>query len=816
MSELLLPVGNFEMCQAAVHGGADAVYIGMPYFNARGRTKDFEIDELSQMIQFCHLHGVEVHIAFNILIFEDEIPRAIDLLKAVIALGPDAFIVQDLGLATIIKSMASQMPIHASTQMTVTNHNAIHFLEDLGFSRFVLGREVSLSEMKIIRENTSKELEVFVHGALCVAYSGQCFTSEGIGGRSANRGQCAQSCRLDYGLYVDSELKELDSKKYLVSPQDLCGIDHIPELLKIGIDSFKVEGRLKSAEYVATAAQSYRNSIDKMLTSDELEKSKSKMARTYSRGFFSGWLNGVDHQQLVDASFSANRGEFVALVRETRQGKLITDTSTKLDVGQGIVICWNEGAKKIEKGARLSKVYHQENISVLEFWGDIDLNSVPKDARIYINSDPAIESEVKKLISDKSKHRKLKINISIKIEKARLFIEVSDGRTIYCYEHGELLEIGQKRFLSRESTLSEFEKLSSTPYLIGSFLFNSDNDYFLADKALKKIRQLVMSEFTQLRLKKNKYGIKDFFPHAKNSTSVEKNKPQLNIVIRNKEQAGWLASYVQCSEFKFLGDVTLDFEFGRDYQDSYSLLKEQGLTVGIATTRILKPKEYYNLNYLKRIKPDFILCRNLGVIDYLADSDIRLHGDFSLNISNSYSHRYLSSKGVSRICLSYDLNSKQLKDLLLNCDVSNVEVTLHQYMPLFHMEHCVFAAFLSTGSSFKDCGKPCEKHSVELRDAYGNQHFLKADQECRNTMFSGKAQSAAQNFEELSQLGVSHYRLEFLNEEEDLFINKLQSYQQLLLGADDVSSLWKSLNLSEQYGLGEGSLAQKYYQDKKK
>ena len=204
-TELLLPVGSLEMALAAIHNGADAIFVGTPGFNARGRSYDHSLDELAEIIKQCHLHGVCVNLALNIVIFENELSEVAALLAKILPLKPDALIVQDLGLAKLIREMAPTQPIHASTQMTVTNHEAINFLDDLKMKRFVLGRENSLSEIKLIRAQTDKELEVFVHGALCVSYSGQCFTSESIGGRSANRGQCAQSCRFSYEMIVDCE-----------------------------------------------------------------------------------------------------------------------------------------------------------------------------------------------------------------------------------------------------------------------------------------------------------------------------------------------------------------------------------------------------------------------------------------------------------------------------------------------------------------------------------------------------------------------------------------------------------------------------------
>lgn len=208
--ELLLPVGNMKMCLAAIHNGADAIYVGVPEFNARGRSADHSVLELKEIIEICHLYGVKVNLAFNVVIFEDELDAVINLLKEVLPLGPDAIIVQDLGLAKIIREFSPEQVIHASTQMTITNFEAMTLVDDLKIKRYVLGREVSLDEIKQIRAKTDKELEVFVHGALCVAYSGQCFTSESIGGRSANRGQCAQSCRFEYDLIVDGIKKTID------------------------------------------------------------------------------------------------------------------------------------------------------------------------------------------------------------------------------------------------------------------------------------------------------------------------------------------------------------------------------------------------------------------------------------------------------------------------------------------------------------------------------------------------------------------------------------------------------------------------------
>ena len=257
----------------------------------------------------------------------------------------------------------------------------------------------------------------------------------------------------------------------------------------------------------------------------------------------------------------------------------------------------------------------------------------------------------------------------------------------------------------------------------------------------------------------------------------------------------------------------MDYEFGKDYAESVRLLREAGFKVGIATTRILKPKEYYNFKIIERALPDAILVRNLGALQYFKDKSFHLVGDFSLNVANSISADYLLGKGLHSVCASYDLNQNQLEGLVKNS--STIEVTLHQYMPEFHMEHCVFAAFMSKGSSFKDCGKPCEKHKVELKDAYGNMHFLKADQECRNTMFRATSQSAS--FLVAKMPKVKTWRFEALYERGETLLSKITAYLKLLNGAETSQGISQLLGTTEKYGVTEGQLSNtKKWKDRKK
>lgn len=823
-SELLLPVGNMNMCLAAIHNGADAIYVGMPHFNARGRSADFNLSELKEMIEICHLYGVKVNLAFNVVIFEEEFQEVIELLGLVLPLAPDALIIQDIGLAKLVRSMAPHQIIHGSTQMTVTNHEAMSLLQDLDIKRFVLGREVSIPEMKSIKEKTDRELEVFVHGALCVAYSGQCFTSESIGGRSANRGQCAQSCRFEYDLIVDGKKKELGDKKYLVSPKDLCGISQIPELLDIGIDSFKVEGRLKTPEYVASAAKNYREAISKKLnhkifSEKNIEDAKREMGLTYSRGFFSGWLNGVDHQKLVDGTYGAHRGVEIGVVvsGNLKSIKIKTDY-LKLKKGDGVLLTSSNNGHKIEFGGMLYDVRNNGTDIELFFSRDFDLKKIKPGFKVYFNHDAVVEKTLGQSFTDKNLKKRIPLSISVKgIIGNPLEIILFDGVNKLSLQGQSIIESSKERPTTKEDIKSELGALSATCFVLADFEFSGDENIFIHQKELKILRRTFTEELMKIRIHREVPPIKsDLFILNSNKLNQTAFK-RFNILLREFSQVKDFLGFVHSLK-NVLGIVYLDYEFGKDYAASVALLKENNIRVGIATTRILKPNEYYNFKVIERANPDVILCRNLGAVQYFAGSAFELRGDFSLNVTNSLTANYFLSKNLKSVCASYDLNSAQLSDLLSHSESGSIEVTIHQYMPSFHMEHCVFAAFLSTGSSFKDCGKPCEKHRVELIDQFGNFHQIKADQECRNTMFNSTSQSAAKLIPAWKKLGLAEFRFEALYENALELKAKILAYAQLIetdLEDNYDQGLMEKLGVLEKYGLSEKAFENREYKNKK-
>lgn len=922
--ELLLPVGTKEMALAAIHNGADAIFIGVPGFNARGRSVDFDLTSLQEIIDLCHQYHVKVNLAFNILIFQEELKTVVELLEKILPLNPDAFIVQDLGLVQIIRQMAPQQRVHASTQMTVTNFEAIELLSDLNIQRFVLGRENSIEEIKKIREKTNKELEVFVHGALCVSYSGQCFTSESLGGRSANRGQCAQSCRFSYDLYVDGQKSELGDQRYLVSPQDLCGIDEVPELIKAGIDCFKIEGRLKTPEYVSTSAKAYRMAIDHSYADstlnlndlsvvhapdksdstlntknskgsnnnnlptprssylNSLSKLKKNLAVSYSRGFFSGWLHGVNHQKLVPAQYSSHRGYELGTISAISTHFItvkLHDAQSTVSLVPGDGVLWALGNK--EKGGFIYAVKPLSNFKMeLELARDLVLDTSLVGATIYQNHDKELKKIVSQTVEDKNLKKRLPLSVILSLESnQRIKANITDGHFTVQGQSESLLVPAKTSGISDEQLKEEFSSLSGTLFKLNKIKIERlqpSEALFISHREIKKLRQTLIAELTKKRqssfsiaLTANSNSSTMSFSkspessHSNEAPSIPQNHTSVssmellnsidsfnssnesliktfisasssevlksplsmtrfNILLRERQQVLDLVAATQSNLISpnQIDTVILDFEFGRDYQSSLSDLRTAQFKVGLATTRILKPNEYRNLKMLLDFKPDSILVRNLGALHYLNQhhtNAIELHGDFSLNVTNHLTAQYFLSKGLSRLCLSYDLNYQQITSLLEKTDTQKMEITIYQHMPSFHMEHCVFAAFLSKGSSYRDCGKPCEKHEVKLKDQFQNWHQIKADPECRNTMYNARPQSATRHIDSWTQLGLGNMRFEALKEQGEELISKITSYLNFLDKKINHEELLQQLGSVESYGVNEGALIKNQeYKSRKK
>jgi putative protease len=787
--------------RAAVANGADAVYFGLPGFNARLRAENFTKEDLPKVVDFLHAHGVKAYVPLNVLIFTDELDAAVAELRLLNDTGVDAVIIQDVGLAEIARRMFPALRVHASTQMTITSPEGVEFAEELGAKQVVLSRELSLRELA--KFPRSVPLEVFVHGALCVAYSGQCLTSESLGRRSANRGECAQACRMPYQVIVDGAVQDLGDKRYLLSPQDLAAVQEIPELIRVGVLSFKIEGRLKSPEYVAAVTSVYRKAIDAAL--DEIKHEVSaedwyRMEMTFSRGLFSGWMHGVDHQQLVRADFGKKRGPLAGEVLRTGADYVELKSQLAFRTGDGLVF-ENAADTNAEQGGR---IYEIRDGRFYFKHGSLDFRRITPGTRVWKTDDPSLEAELRKSFQsriDRIGHGKVPLRLAFRgAVGAPLHLDVQAPWGLLTAESKVALQPSVKQPLAAATLEEIFSRLNETPYALDTLDLALTDAVFLPKSELNAMKaQMTERLDAEMVAQRKPSGIslrevvKEMeIPRGEDTPS------ELTVLCRSMEQ---IEAALRCG----VETIYADFEDIRRYKDAVKLA--DGRTIFLATPRIQKAGEEGFFKLIEKTEPTGVLIRNIGAISHFANSPLRKVGDFSLNVSNPLTAAVFLRKGLERVTVSYDLNISQVLSLLENGPADRFELTIHQHMPMFHMEHCVFAAFLSKGSTFLDCGRPCEKHRVHVKDRVGIEHPLRADVGCRNTLFNAVAQTGAAHFDEMHQAGLRHYRVELLEETSAESEKAIRAYQKLLHGQSQGADLWRSLRAQSQLGVTRGTLS---------
>jgi putative protease len=825
--EVLAPAGDRESMRAAVRAGADAVYFGLQGFNARARATNFDEKELGATLAFLHDHGVKGYVTLNTLVFDAELAGVEAAIRACASAGVDAVIVQDLGVAALVRAIAPGLPVHASTQMTCTDAAAVELAASLGASRVILARELSLDDIRRIKTTTDVELEVFVHGALCIAYSGQCLTSEAIGGRSANRGACAQACRLPYELVVDGVLQDLGDRAYLLSPEDLEASSAIAGLVDLGIASVKIEGRLKGPEYVAATTLLYRRAIDAALgvSAGPDETTRFDALQMFSRGSGPGFLEGVDHQRLVEGRACDHRGvlagacEGVTMVRGKRY--LAIRTSTPLARGDGILV---EGgyASEGELGGRVwtiavggKDVERTEAGTAALVWlgpehpiGD----GAHAGRRVWKTNDPSREKAVLASIERDPWRTPVDFRLSGKLGEHPVLEATTSRGTRAQVVVDAPLEKAEKAPLTHLAIEEKLAKLGETPFALGTLALDLPEACMFPISALNRARRAVVEALLRASARTHATtdaSHADLLAHA---VVPDRAPPPggLFVLCRTLEQA------VAAAEAGADG-VYLDFleltGTGAALRALRALPPREGhapLHITLAPPRIRKPGEEKIDKFLLDLKPDALLVRGLGALHETssdpASAAIPRIGDFSLNVTNKITAAEVLRRGLVAFTPSFDLDAAQLATLLASPFAPFAEVVVHHPMPLFHMEHCVIAALLSEGKDYKTCGRPCDTKRVSLRDRAGMDHPVEADVGCRNTVFHAASQSAAGVVEALRASGVARYRIELVRETKDEVTRIVTAYRALLEGRTTASALWRSLNTEGGYGVVRGSL----------
>ncbi|MCC7392476.1 U32 family peptidase [Candidatus Sumerlaeota bacterium] len=826
--EILAPAGTEEMMRAAVENGADAVYFGLQQFNARLRANNFDAAELPRIMAWLHERGVRGYITLNTLIFNDEIDAVAETLVACSNAGVDAVLVQDIGVAEFANRLVPDLPIHASTQMTVTSAESIHGLEALGIrlDRVVAARELSRRELKRMGADTDAEIEVFVHGAICVAYSGQCLTSEALGGRSANRGECAQACRLPYDLVVDGTQKEMGDLRYLLSPKDLSAFEDIGDLSDIGIVSLKIEGRLKSPQYVAATVKAYRKAVDEAFAgmAPKLdEQSRRMLEMTFSRGLTGGYLHETNHQAVVEGRFPKKRGLFLGTVKHVQKNGVVARIEGPLKLGDGVVFDGGK-ADEDEEGGRLFELFRtgtsirkfdplEDGVpsieAVLRFGsGKINFQKLRAGDRIWKTSDPALDAELAASYAEGKihHHRPVRAKVAAAVGKPLALTLIDEfGRTVTVHD-SQPAEAAVKRPLTREVLQEQIGRMGNTPFVLEHLEATLEGDVMVPLSRLNDLRRRAVEELVAARREAPPRRVNAGALAALRAATAEPEgapaTPQLSVLCRSLEQVRAAVAHGG------IHTIYTDFEDIRLHKEARKLIPRGGPCFAPATLRIVKPGEAGFVRVLLQSEPDAILVRNLSSWHILRaeDAAIRLVADYSMNIENDLTARLMHRHGFHLQTPSYDLNMTQLMDLMAHAPPQWFEVTLHQYMPMFHMEHCVFCRFLSTGTDFTNCGRPCESHGIALRDRVGHEHPVKADAGCRNTVFNAIPQSASEYLDQMLQAGVRRFRADFLMDDAAQVNAVIDAYSGVLSGARSGHDLWRSLRASSKLGVTRGSL----------
>jgi U32 family peptidase len=835
--ELLAPAGDHTCLMAAVENGADAVYFGLQRFNARIRADNFDGADLPQVMALLHRRGVKGYVALNTLVFPAELAEIEGTIRDVITAGVDAIIVQDVGLARLIRAISPDIEIHASTQMSITSEEGVALAQELECSRVIVARELSLAEIARIRRTSDMPLEVFVHGALCVAYSGQCLTSEALGGRSANRGECAQACRMPYQIVCDGRLVDLENVQYLLSPQDLAAYDLIPELIELGIAGLKIEGRLKTAEYVANITRHYRMAIDAAWAGAAVQFSPRdvrEMQLSFSRGFSHGFLDGNNHKVLVRGDYAKKRGILLGKVESITHSGVRLTVSAPVKPGDGLVFDGDDATGRGEQGGRVYEVIplsgHPRHSAPggsptdfvpcrveLRFGrGAIDLSQITAGQRVWMTDDPELTKRLRRSFEGQTSR---KVNLDFEVTAVTGEPLRVKGRTVTGFEaavqSSAPLARAQRRDADQLLFSEQLGRLGETIYQLGRVDATIEGRPMVPMSLLNQLRRELVARLDEAakcppaRVLPNEPVVARLLEplmaermRELNTARTDAALIELVVLCRNSDQ-------IEAALARETRVLYADFQDIKQYASAVAAVRggSHGASIYLATPRIEKPGEANLFGYLARQGADGILVRNAGGIRFCSERGIPFVADFSLNAANPLSVDLLKRRGALRVTASYDLNATQLVELVEATPPSWIEVVIHQHIPMFHMEHCVFCAFLSPGTDATNCGRPCDLHDVKLRDRVGAEHPLKADVGCRNTLYNAVPQSAVEYLPRLLAHGARYLRIEFLDDDAAAVKRIIDLYREAIHGRRDVKGLWRELRASNQYGVTRGPLA---------
>lgn len=777
--ELLAPVGTKEALTAAVESGADAVYLGGKMFGARHYAANFTDEELAAAVRFAHLRGVRVYITVNTLTDDSELPALADYLRHVDKIGVDAIIVQDLGVAVIASNIVPALPLHGSTQMTVHNLAGVQFLAAMGFTRVVLARELALTDIEYICKNSPVEIEVFIHGALCISYSGQCLMSSMIGGRSGNRGRCAQPCRLPYTL-VDADgndlLQTADAGEYLLSPKDFNTIEVLPDLMQAGVASFKIEGRMKRPEYVAVVVDAYRRAIDRYLADSSnyavSMQDRKDLAQIFNRDFTTAHLYGKNGRNMMSDRRPNNRGVRVGRVLAYQAaGKIaVIKLDEPLAVGD-IIEFW------VKVGGRVNVTVQTLTVNgavVTEAPANTAV-SMPVSSPVRVNDrvfkvfDVKLMERARTYFSRAEAVRRIPVDIVVAAEEGRpMVITVRDadgfsGRA----ETAFIAEKARKIPLTPASVAKQMERLGTTVFRLNQLECRLQGEIMVPlsemndarRRAIEQLEAARLARFTRAALPTGS-SLAALLPPL--TTAGRANKPELvvNVDALDKLRAA-VDSGADIVMFggECWGKQALSAE---DYQQAADYVRRHNRKIIFNTPRLVQQQQLDELQVnavlFNRLKPDAVSVGNIGTLHLLRELvDVPLHGDYPLNVYNSVTAGYLSSLGLASLTLSPELNFAQVEAIAAR-KLAPTECLVHGYITLMISEYCLPGSFW--GDKAGHCKQPCRPGRYWLRDRMNELFPVMTDQFCRLHILNAKELSMLPHVPRLMRSGLSRLRFE--------------------------------------------------------
>ena len=746
--EILAPAGSMESLVAAINKGADAVYLGGNKFSARAYASNFDNDNMLKAVDYAHSYDVKIYVTLNTILKENEIEEAVRYVGYLYEIGVDALIIQDLGLLKRIKEDFPLMEVHASTQMTIHNGEAAVYFKDKGFHRIVLSREMTLEEIKYISKDLGIETEMFVHGAICVAYSGQCLMSSMIGGRSGNRGRCAQPCRMEYTLRGE---KSGETKGHLLSPKDMCTIEDVEDIVETGVYSLKIEGRMKRAEYVAGVVDNYKKAVDKVLYNKKYDEQagKRQLLQLFNRsGFTNAYLKKNTGKDMM--SFNSPKNSGISLGVVDKSGDIVIKED--LAVGDGI--------RYRDKGFTLSKIVHNGNEVKSAKRGD-KVKLYPID---YKKGDELFKSLNKQLFDELEEYlkpytKKIPLNavVNFAVDKPvaiKINYKGNDYEVL-----GEVVQKAEKRPLDQERIKEALKKSGEVAFKIENIEFENFEDGFMRVSDLNNLRRDIIEKITKEVCRS--YRRKRPAKGDKSKVSSEKTNVEIICSCITKEQVEALI------EMK-IENIAVDL-FSREKnsvkkKDLLELAeKYKDINFYVKTSTIVKGEFNKVVNTIEEVSSYIkgIITSNVGIISKFKDK-LYIIGDYKLNIVNSQSLAFYQ-EDVDVPTLSLELNRGEIKSLMKNAN-GNAAMVVYGKPELMISEYCPIGSTFGGRNKDSGCNGICSKDKFKLIDRVNEELRVMTDLYCRSYILNPVPLNIIDEIEELKGFGITTFRFDFRDE----------------------------------------------------